>query len=183
MAVLVSPRWRMAHEVSLPTGQQQGDGLRYLSVVQLLFISSIPLRNLTAPPRPAHTTSRSLGEDQAGIFRALEDSLTGVGVDGRACLLRLICHLQTRPIGQYTVVGEVLMLLFTPKRETSDFLKEYQEAEMAGLDGADCSMLYPSCPFSLPRSLLPALYEDSPGAPSTSSSRPRDLALPAVVFN
>ncbi|XP_045123401.1 uncharacterized protein LOC123511508 isoform X3 [Portunus trituberculatus] len=184
MAVLVSPRWRMAHEVSLPTGQQQGDGLRYLSVVQLLFISSIPLMNLTAPSHPAYTTSRSLGEDQAGIFRALEDSLAGVGVDGRACLLRLICHLQTRPIGQYTVVGEVLMLLFTrPKRETSDFLKEYQEAEMAGLDGADCSLLYPSCPFSLPPSLLPALYEDSPSGPSKYPSHSRDLALPAMVFN
>ncbi|KAK8401382.1 hypothetical protein O3P69_002860 [Scylla paramamosain] len=182
--LLSRPFWKVTNTLALPIrSDEDGDGAPSLRSIVSLSLPVTIFLDVLLGEAAMSTTSRSLGEDQAGIFRALEDSLTGVGVDGRACLLRLICHLQTRPIGQYTVVGEVLMLLFTPKRETSDFLKEYQEAEMAGLDGADCSMLYPSCPFSLPRSLLPALYEDSPGAPSTSSSRPRDLALPAVVFN
>ncbi|XP_050698013.1 uncharacterized protein LOC126986157 isoform X2 [Eriocheir sinensis] len=190
--LLQRPFWSVANTLVLPIrSDEDGDGAPALRSIVSLSLPVTIFLDVLLGERSSSSRSRSLGEDQAGIFRAVEASLAGVGVDGRACLLRLICHLQSRPIGQYTVVGEVLMLLFTPKREAVDFLQDYQEAEMAGLDGGDCASLYPSCPFSLPPALMPALYEDtttsssssSEGQKASPSSPYRDLALPGVVLN
>ncbi|XP_050698014.1 uncharacterized protein LOC126986157 isoform X3 [Eriocheir sinensis] len=113
--LLQRPFWSVANTLVLPIrSDEDGDGAPALrSIVSLSLPVTIFLDVLLGERSSSSSRSRSLGEDQAGIFRAVEASLAGVGVDGRACLLRLICHLQSRPIGQYTVVGEVLMLLFT----------------------------------------------------------------------
>ncbi|CAL4139593.1 unnamed protein product, partial [Meganyctiphanes norvegica] len=96
------------------------------------------------------------------IFRTIEDSMSAMGVDGRACLLRLICEMQNNPIGRFTVIGELLSILFTPKRGLNDFLHYYIEAEVKGSEGADCRDEYPTCPFSLINSIKQwDLYQQS----------------------
>lgn len=83
--------------------------------------------------------------------------------------------MQMNPIGEFTVVGEILTIILTwaissfianllicltcfsyddvidrPKRGLSDFLHDYLEAEQIGQShNMSCSAEYPSCPVSL----------------------------------
>ncbi|XP_042894231.1 uncharacterized protein LOC122268052 [Penaeus japonicus] len=205
--ILSKPFWNVANTLVLPVlSDDNGDGIPKLrSLVSLslpitIFLDSI----LGEPPSPASSPgpsgrsggSRSLGEDQLNIFRSIEDSLASLGVDGRSCLLRLICELQGNAFGRYTVVGELLTLLFTPKRGMNDFLHDYIEAEDAGREGSDCTSRYHTCPFSFTGTLEKyrrymqsvSSIEDKPeGAedhkPFANSIGNDHFALPKVVVN
>ncbi|XP_069971360.1 uncharacterized protein [Penaeus vannamei] len=193
--ILMSPRWTITNQVSLPTGSNSAPdrAARYIHAVQFLFIATLTLKDLF-PPDEGSGGSRSLGEDQLNIFHSIEDSLASLGVDGRSCLLRLICELQGNAIGRYTVVGELLTLLFTPKRGMNDFLHDYIEAEDAGRDGGDCAARYQSCPFSLTGTLeryrrymeSVSSIEDKPAddsRPFANTIGNDHFALPKVVVN
>jgi hypothetical protein len=41
----------------------------------------------------------------------MEGILHATGIDGKACLLRTICEMQSNPIGEFTVVGEIITIL------------------------------------------------------------------------
>jgi len=148
--ILTRPFWEMQNSFTIPvvrespTGRSEDRSLRSLVTFSLpitIFLDTI-FADLEA-------TGRSIEDDQLNIFNSIESSLSGIGVDGRSCLLRLICELQNNPIGQFTIIGELLSVLFTPKRGLNDFLHDYLEAEVAGRDGRDCANLYHTCPFSI----------------------------------
>jgi hypothetical protein len=56
---------------------------------------------------------RGFGYDQYQIYKSMEGILQATGIDGKACLLRTICEMQTNPIGEFTVVGEILTILLS----------------------------------------------------------------------
>ena len=41
----------------------------------------------------------------------MEGILQATGIDGKSCLLRTICEMQSNPIGEFTVVGEIITIL------------------------------------------------------------------------
>ncbi|CAL4163666.1 unnamed protein product [Meganyctiphanes norvegica] len=146
LETLTSPVWEMHNHVSLPTKVAVGNGVHYEQAIQFVFVTTLLINDLF---EDSGKSGRSIGDDQLNIFHSIESSLSGLGIDGRSCLLRLICELQSNPIGQFTIIGEILSVLFTPKRGLNDFLHEYLEAEVAGRDGQDCADLYHTCPFSM----------------------------------
>jgi hypothetical protein len=56
---------------------------------------------------------RGFGDDQYQIYKSMEGILQATGIDGKACLLRTICEMQQNPIGDFTVVGEILTILLS----------------------------------------------------------------------
>ncbi|CAL4091598.1 unnamed protein product [Meganyctiphanes norvegica] len=74
------------------------------------------------------------------------------GINGQGCLLRFICELQKYPIKDFTIAGEILTSLFTPRSDRNGALSAYREAEMLGqLDEEDiCWDHYGvQCPLSV----------------------------------
>ncbi|XP_076041873.1 uncharacterized protein LOC143025751 [Oratosquilla oratoria] len=149
-ALLSRPTWSIVNSFTLPIlSDADGDGsptLRSLITISLpivIFLDTLLGENTVGK------RARSLGEDQLNIFSSIESTLASLGVEGRPCLLRLICEMQENPIGRYTVIGEVLSVLLTPKRDLSDFLHDYIEAEEVGRQNQDCSNMYSKCPFSI----------------------------------
>jgi hypothetical protein len=54
-------------------------------------------------------------------------------------------------MGKYSVIGEVLTVLLTPKRSVTDKLHDYLEAEETGRSIGDtgCEKKYDKCPISV----------------------------------
>ncbi|XP_076040819.1 uncharacterized protein LOC143025244 [Oratosquilla oratoria] len=90
---------------------------------------------------------------QPWVLMTLEKTLGHIGIDGRSCLLRFVCEMQRRPLGRYSVVGELVSLMMTPRNETLTFLKDYSEAAEIGREALDvdhaCRSAYDSCPVSV----------------------------------
>ncbi|KAG7168543.1 uncharacterized protein LOC121867310 [Homarus americanus] len=100
-----------------------------------------------------YVKGRSYTDDQVSIYRSLEDKMTATyGLDGPACLLRFICDLQKFPIKDWTIVGEVITAVFTPREDGRGMLLDYREAQLAGQmeDPESCFVNYGyTCPFSV----------------------------------
>ncbi|XP_027227688.1 uncharacterized protein [Penaeus vannamei] len=98
---------------------------------------------------------RSFSDDQAGIYRSLEDRIsTSTGLDGRSCLLRFVCEMQRFPIREWTIAGEVITTLFTPREGKNELLQEYREAQWEGQQeglpsSSACETYAVRCPFSV----------------------------------
>jgi len=180
-AMIVAPRWIIGNVISMPTGKsaQPTNGVSYQHAVNFIFSTSIALQNLFEDDTMRN--ARSLGEDQLSIFRSIEGSLAGMGVDGRSCLLRLICEMQANAIGRFTVIGEILTVLFTPKRGMNDFLHEYIEAEIAGNEGKECADVYNTCPFSLINAMKQ--YNLYAKGQSSFDQKPQDNDLDNALSN
>ncbi|XP_071523831.1 uncharacterized protein [Panulirus ornatus] len=116
-------------EVGRPGRGQQGGSASVLTTPTLVF-----------------GNARSVGEDQVGVFRQLEASLKTVGLDGRACLLKLVCEAQKPKLLKLNLLGHLLAALLTPRDET--LLAEYAEAAALGRQDS-CAPHYPSCPISI----------------------------------
>ena len=54
-----------------------------------------------------------MGRDQLQIFKSVEGALQVAGVDGKSCLLRTICEMQRHPIGEFSILGEIVTILLT----------------------------------------------------------------------
>ena len=54
---------------------------------------------------------RQFGIEQSQVYKTMEGILHATGIDGKACLLRTICEMQSNPIGEFTVVGEIITIL------------------------------------------------------------------------
>jgi len=54
-------------------------------------------------------------------------------------------------MGKYSVVGELLTVLLTPKRRVTDYLHDYIDAEETGrsLGDSGCEAKYSECPVSI----------------------------------
>lgn len=55
--------------------------------------------------------NRSFGNDRYPVYKSLEGILQTMGLDGKPCLLRTICEMQSNPISEFTVVGEIVTIL------------------------------------------------------------------------
>lgn len=53
------------------------------------------------------------GGERALLYGAVEDFLSTFGVDGKACLLRLICEVHSRSLNHFGLFGEMVKLFFT----------------------------------------------------------------------
>ncbi|MPC74824.1 hypothetical protein E2C01_069200 [Portunus trituberculatus] len=61
-----------------------------------------------------YATTRTYVDDQASMYQAAEARLSAAhGLDGRACVKRFICELRKHPIHEWTVIGQLVTLLFT----------------------------------------------------------------------
>ena len=49
--------------------------------------------------------------DQFQIYKSIEGILQTTGVDGKACLLRTICEIQSNELGKYSLIGELVTVL------------------------------------------------------------------------
>ncbi|KAG7173532.1 putative DM4/DM12 family-like protein 16 [Homarus americanus] len=90
---------------------------------------------------------RSVGLDQASLYQHLEGSLAIVGLEGRTCLLRLVCDAQSPALLRLNLMGSLLAAIFTPREEA--VMEEYKEAARVGRARESCAKHYPSCPFSI----------------------------------
>ncbi|XP_065562338.1 uncharacterized protein LOC136028426 isoform X2 [Artemia franciscana] len=152
-AILIRPRWAINNQFTLPlvtqgTGKLSVRGLFQVFLPFTLFLDSL------FDESEGVVSKRSVAEtDQLQIFRTLESVLSTMGVDGRACLLRTICELQSNPIMNSGLIGEILMLVLTPKQGENEFLHDYLEAEKVGrmrnATAKGCGRQFRSCPFSV----------------------------------
>ncbi|XP_068237432.1 uncharacterized protein [Palaemon carinicauda] len=147
---IANPSWTIHNMINLPTSDNTSGGTTLQTAIQFIIVSNTLLESIFMPD--AQNTG-NMAADQLNVFRSMEDSIGAMGIDGRGCLLRLICELQSNPIGEFTVIGEIITVLFTPKRGLNDFLDEYIHAEMAGANGEHCATRYPTCPFSIMNTL------------------------------
>lgn len=83
----------------------------------------------------------------------MEDFLSNFGLNGKACLLRAICEVHSKPVHQLGLIGEMLRLFFTASKSPySDLLDEYVAAENTGVGThgpGECYPYYKECPRSL----------------------------------
>ncbi|XP_068202359.1 uncharacterized protein [Palaemon carinicauda] len=143
---IANPSWTIGNLINLPMSDNTSGGTRLRTAIQFTIIANMLLESLLVP---SDENRPNIGLDQLNVFRSIEDSMGAMGVNGRECLLRLICELTSNPIGEFTVIGEIITVLFTPKRGMNEFLQEYIDAEIAGARGEHCPKRYPTCPFSI----------------------------------
>ncbi|KAK4298913.1 hypothetical protein Pmani_028771 [Petrolisthes manimaculis] len=100
---------------------------------------------------------RSFVDDQSAIYHLLEERITNTyGLDGKKCIYRFICELTKNPIKDYTLMGELITTVFSPRKDNdnnnNNILKEYLEAQLAGeVDNPEsCHIAYGNeCPVTL----------------------------------
>uniref|UniRef100_A0A8D8NIS7 (northern house mosquito) hypothetical protein n=1 Tax=Culex pipiens TaxID=7175 RepID=A0A8D8NIS7_CULPI len=93
------------------------------------------------------------GGERALLYSVVEDFIANFGVDGKACMLRAICEVHSKPMEKFGLVGEILKLFFTASLSPySEHLDEYVSAEQIGKGTAgpgECFPYYKDCPKSL----------------------------------
>lgn len=111
---------------------------------------------------------RSLAEDQFDIFNSIENTVTGMGFNGKSCLLRTVCEMQHQKIAKNSMLGQLFTTLMTPQKAMTDHLHDYVEAEEFGKNNktsTSCSEMYPECPVSLFN-----MFRKPPDAPQRSDN-------------
>ncbi|XP_066989958.1 uncharacterized protein [Macrobrachium rosenbergii] len=98
--------------------------------------------------------NRRFADDQLFIYQYVESRLTNeYGVDGRSCLLRFICEINRFPIREWTMIGELISEVFTPREGKGSHLEAYHYAAETGRSTvglSSCSQEYSSsCPLSV----------------------------------
>ncbi|CAL8093256.1 unnamed protein product [Orchesella dallaii] len=91
------------------------------------------------------------GGDRATLFPQIERFLNSFGIDGRACLQRVVCEVHEIPLKNgFGIFGEFLTMLFSVSESifAKSHLPGYMKAEKAGKYG-DCSKFYKKCPYSI----------------------------------
>ncbi|XP_047484866.1 uncharacterized protein LOC125036347 [Penaeus chinensis] len=91
------------------------------------------------------------GGDREMIYQVIEDTLSNMGMNGSACLLRAICEMFQFPLEKHGFFGELLELLFSASRSphAEKRLPEYTRAERLGRASGDCFEYQTHCPRSL----------------------------------
>jgi len=107
---------------------------------------------------PDNILVQDVASDQAKVLAGIEEGFHRAGIDGKECVLRAICELEETPIKHWTIVGDMLTTLLSPKREgNTTGLSDYHLAADRGLEDGDCWSFYPSCPFSI-FNIIPDVY-------------------------
>ncbi|XP_065562331.1 uncharacterized protein LOC136028421 [Artemia franciscana] len=151
--ILVRPRWKVENRFFLPLITQSGGELSVRGIFEV-YIAITTFLDSLFDESEGLLKKRSLAEtDQLQVFRSIEFGLASLGVDGRACLLRTICELQSNPIINSGLFGEVVTTVLTPKRGINNFLHDYLEAEKVGrmenTTAKSCGLHFSDCPFSV----------------------------------
>ncbi|KAK7080647.1 hypothetical protein SK128_002863, partial [Halocaridina rubra] len=139
----VNPLLFVENQLSLPIDVTNTDVAELATTVVFVFRAAIELNKVFAKKKG---DERSLVEDQKALYEQLASSLSAVGVDGRACLLRFICEAQSTRIKKLNLLGKMLATLLTPKEDS--FLEEYNIAATIGRSG-QCAGNYNKCAISL----------------------------------
>ncbi|XP_011304074.1 uncharacterized protein [Fopius arisanus] len=91
------------------------------------------------------------GEYQRKLFyEFLEQEMTRWCGDGMSCMMKSICQVSQIPVGDGSLVGELLNVMLTPDYGNTSFFTglHYLRAAEAGREGGDCSTIFPGCPES-----------------------------------
>ncbi|XP_055532114.1 uncharacterized protein LOC129722566 [Wyeomyia smithii] len=93
------------------------------------------------------------GGERALLYTVVEDFIANFGLDGKACMLRAICEVHSKPVENFGLLGEFLKLFFTASLSPySEHLGEYVSAENIGrgkTGPGECFPYYKDCPRSL----------------------------------
>merc|ERR1712080_224444 len=148
----VRPTFVVAADIGIPfASDRDGDGER---ITHTFFRMIFPLIIFldTFLDEDTKYGARSLAEDQFDIFNSIENTVTGLGFNGKSCLLRTVCEMQQRTIAKNSMLGQLFTTLMTPQKTSVDHLHDYIEAEEFGRTNrtsTSCSDMYPECPVSI----------------------------------
>lgn len=53
------------------------------------------------------------GGERALLYTVIEDLISNFGLNGKACVLRAICEVHSKPVNRFGLIGEVFKLFFT----------------------------------------------------------------------
>lgn len=53
------------------------------------------------------------GGERALLYTVIEDFISNFGMDGKACVLRVICEVHSKSIRRFGLLGEIFKLFFT----------------------------------------------------------------------
>ncbi|GBP60364.1 hypothetical protein EVAR_91399_1 [Eumeta japonica] len=86
-------------------------------------------------------------DSRKSLYKKLETFLTGLGWDGRSCVLRMLCESNRNKSRQGNFVEEILRAVFTlPQGRAFESLNQ-QQYDAAHAHAGDCSQLYPECEY------------------------------------
>lgn len=97
------------------------------------------------------TGARSFSTSRSDVLHKLEEVAERFGLDGEACVLRLLCEIQSQPMGELGLLGDIIHLVFRgdlEEEETHSRVEDYRRAMQLGHKG-DCWKLNTGCPVSL----------------------------------
>ncbi|BES93561.1 DM4/DM12 family [Nesidiocoris tenuis] len=91
------------------------------------------------------------GINRSSTYSLIERRLDNLGMNGRQCLLRLICDIARTPISHNGLVGKLLEIIFLPSKSIEEEgLDDAIEAEKIGSEEpTECGQLFYKCPQSL----------------------------------
>ncbi|XP_058831007.1 uncharacterized protein LOC131689733 [Topomyia yanbarensis] len=118
------------------------------------------------------------GGERALLYTVVEDFIANFGLDGKACMLRAICEVHSKPVENFGLIGEILRLFFTASLSPySEHLQEYVSAENIGKGQSgpgECFPYFKDCPKSLFRTTSKFQQRFQSNSPSEQNA-PDDL--------
>lgn len=127
---------------------------RTMATISLLLPLTILLDAIREELELKHEgkAGRSLFDDQPGWYGVVGRLVSNrLGVPGHECVLRFVCEMQQRPLAEWSLLGQLLEIVFTPRYGNATELLEYATSERLGrwLGDPGCRDHYPRCPGSL----------------------------------
>ncbi|KAL7646216.1 UNVERIFIED_CONTAM: hypothetical protein RMT77_003117 [Armadillidium vulgare] len=91
------------------------------------------------------------GGDREMMYAILADAIDKIGMNGEACLLRVICEIHELPLQNHGLFGEILHLFLTPSLapQAKKRLGVFVKAEELGKHCGDCGIYFDLCPKSV----------------------------------
>jgi len=152
------PKSRRKRSVIFPTGSDLtfdvgiSIPISALSATSTTFDIAVPFTyNLPNSTANLVYSGRKMEDEHSAVFEMAEDLLNKFGLDGKSCVLRLICELaESKGLPYNGLLGRAIETLFLIDYGLSntDRLYEYISARMYGEHTGDCLTAYPHCPFS-----------------------------------
>ena len=105
-------------------------------------------------PSSLGRSSRTLSDEQQGLYQWAEGVLDKYGLPGKECVLLTVCQMAQAEggvVGSYGMVGRAVQAVFMMDNSMVDTetLVEYLQAKVLGEEKGDCEAVYPGCPISM----------------------------------